>query len=166
MRFINTCTRRTSLTPRQVLLIILEIVNYKSNYKKKICPGPYHRFNLTDQEANQDNSFSKYSDDFNMQPGLRNTKKMPWNAQHRSNSRNVCFCPLLLMLENLRYNPRLLGGLSFPCPMQPGRVDKTIWHTSRNFQSVGTLQKYWYLVLSWPIKSPSGVGPRHQYFPY
>lgn len=77
VRFINTCTRRTSLTPRQVLLIILEIVNYKSNYKKKICPGPYHRFNLTDQEANQDNSFSKYSDDFNMQPGLRNTKKMP-----------------------------------------------------------------------------------------
>lgn len=45
--------------------------------KKKKCPDSYQRFDLIDLGPNQDvSSFSKFSDYFNMQPGLRNTKKM------------------------------------------------------------------------------------------
>lgn len=45
--------------------------------KKKSCPDSYQSFDLIDLASNQGiSNFSKFSDDFNMQSGLRNTEKM------------------------------------------------------------------------------------------
>lgn len=45
--------------------------------EKKSCPDSYQSFDLIDLASNQGiSSFSKFSDDFNVQSGLRNTKKM------------------------------------------------------------------------------------------
>lgn len=60
----------------QVVLNILQIINCKSiTERKKSCPDSYQSFDLIDLASNQGiSSFSKFSDDFNVQSGLRNTK--------------------------------------------------------------------------------------------
>lgn len=45
--------------------------------KKKSCPDSYQSFDLIDLASNQGiSNFSKFSDDFNLLSGLRNTEKM------------------------------------------------------------------------------------------